>query len=175
MEYSDSICSAVVILTPSSDEDVVLIAVTVSSDRSEETRYSVDCLLSLLDLYILIKRERERGVKERVCTSLSEAVHLEVPYLEYRDVVVVKLGDWRDARELTGGGGNVEQWDIAIRWDLRWDRVHVRCSTHCLSFIVNVGSSRRGIHHKVRLDKENLNVDVSGNQSFDVETPHEFP
>lgn len=88
----DSGASRDEILAPSADKDVVLVSMATTSRWSKESRYSVNCFLSLLDLYILIKRERERSVNERVCASLSKAVELEVPDLEDGYVVIVELG-----------------------------------------------------------------------------------
>jgi len=114
-------------LSPSSEYDVVLAVISATRVGSKESRHSINSFLRFLNLNCLVEGEGECGIDEGVCSSLSETMKLEIPYLDNVDVITVELCNGREAAKLARRGSNVEEGDVAVRRRLR-----------------GVGSSRRG-------------------------------
>lgn len=96
----DRIRSTDEVLSPRAYKYEVLRAMTSASCWAEETWYTVNGFLRLLNLYVLVERERESGIDEWISPGLTEAVELEVPDLENGNVVIVELCDRAETAEL---------------------------------------------------------------------------
>lgn len=163
------------ILSPSSDSDVVLAVISARRGRAKEARDSVNSFLRFLNLDGLVKGESKRGVDKGVGGCDPKTMEFEVMNLDDVDVIVIELRNWRETRKLARRRGDIEQWYIPVRGTLRGTGSGRRRRGHGLTFIVHVSTSCGNVHLKVGFKENDLNVYVSSKQSFDVETPHEFP